>query len=89
MTLRELKDWVNNLPEDNLDKPLTYNSEYYCISGFIEKVEIAPEDLYWLGDDDPSDLYSLSELFEMYDYTEEEIYQFEIAIHKGDPIIFI
>lgn len=89
MTLRELKDWVNSLLEEDLDKSVGYNSKDYCISGFVNKIELAPEDLYWLGDDDPSNLYPLSELKEMYDYEDEEIENMMIEIHKGDPIITI
>lgn len=85
MTLRELKAWVNNISEEDLDKPLGYQSENYCISGFVEDIIQVEEDYYWLEDDDPSDLYTREELLQ--DYDEEEIDKFMIEIHKGDPVI--
>lgn len=85
MELRKLKDWVNSLSEEDLNKPLGYHGSDYCISGFVHDVIITTEDYYWLGEDDPSSLYTLKELQDNYD--EDEISKFMIEIHKGDPII--
>lgn len=86
MKIKQLKKWINSLPESEMDKELNYYSPDYCMSGFVTKVDIATEDLYWLGDDDPSRLWTLEELSSD-GYTEEEIEYFLIEIHKGDYLI--
>jgi len=87
MKLRELKEWINSVSEEDLEKTLSFTSEYE--SGLVYSIEFAKEDLYWLGDDDPSQLYTKKELIEDNYLEEDEIDNLEIEIHKGDPIISI
>lgn len=83
ITIRELKEKLNSLDESHLNKNVGFKSQYE--SGFVDTFVIQDEDLYWLGDDDPSELYTKNQLLEM-NYDEEEIDTMLIEIHKGDPI---
>lgn len=86
MTIRELKEKINNLPDSYLDKPVGFTSEYE--SGFVKDFTIQEEDLYWLGDDDPSQLYTKKFLISD-GWLEEEIDDVLIEVHAGDPVIKI
>ena len=89
MTVRELKEILDNIPEEALDKDIGYNYPDMSCSGFIEGFELAKEDLYYYGDDDPSDLMTKEDLL-MWGHEEEQIEsEWIIEIHKGDPIIKI
>lgn len=88
MTVRELKKVLEGFSEEDLDKHVGYHFPDMCCSGFIIGFNSAPEDLYYDGMDDPSDLKTREELLE--DYTEREIDgNFIIEIHQGDPIILL
>lgn len=82
MKLRQLKDLLNSIPDQDLDKNILYNSSRWSISGVIEKVEIAKKNLYNTGEDDPAKLYSKKELKEK-GLNKEEIEGIEIEIPKG------
>lgn len=84
MKLIELKEWVNSLPNEILEKEIVYQSEYK--SGYISRIELSKEDLYCLCEDDPSCLYTKNELL-LDGYTEDEIENFTIEIYEGDPVI--
>ena len=86
MNLKELKEWVNSLSEEDLDKSLGYYSPDYSLSGVAYEIKQSDVDLYYFGDD-PAALYSKNELIHEYDYTEEEINNLMIEIHKGDYLI--
>lgn len=60
MNLRELKELLNNIPDDKLDQEAIVISQFW--DGSINKVETLEEDLYWNGDDDPSELMSKEKL---------------------------
>lgn len=89
MTLLELKTWVNSLSESDLKKELLYNSEEYSISGVVGEIKKASENLYWLGDDDPSPLYTKKQLRDEHGMDSEEIAECEIEIPKGGYYISI
>jgi hypothetical protein len=86
MKLRELKKFVNSLTEDQLDKPVIYNSKRYSLSGVIEMIKKAPGNLYNTGEDDPAELYTRKQLKE-HGYDNEEIEEMDIEIQKGDIVI--
>lgn len=89
MTVRELKEILDNIPEEALDKDIRFVHSDMSGSGFIEEFELAKEDLYYYGDDDPSDLMTKEDLL-MWGHEEEQIEsEWIIEIHKGDPIIKI
>lgn len=89
MTVRELKELLSNVPEELLDQSIGYHFPDMSCSGFIEGFELAKEDMYYDGEDDPSELKTKDELLKL-GYDENEIYaNFMIEIHKGDPIIKI
>jgi len=62
MKLKNLKVILDKLSAKELEQPLLYNSKTYSISGEVSKVEKAKVALYWTGEDDPSQLYTKSEL---------------------------
>ena len=88
MKLKDLKQWVNSLTDEQLEQSLLYNSEEYSISGKIYKIEEAETNLYYLGDDDPAPLYTFDQLVDD-GYEEEDIGRFEIEIPKGSFYIKI
>ncbi len=88
MKLKDLKKWVNSLTDEQLEQDLLYNSEEYSISGTVNKIEKAKQNLYWTGDDDPSELYTLKQLKDE-GYDKEDIEGFEIEIPKGSFYIKI
>ena len=82
MKLLNLKEWVNSLPEEELEKRLGYFSEDYYLSGFVDKITTAEEDLYYMGDD-PAYLFTKQELID----EDLDIDPSNIEIHKGDYLI--
>lgn len=88
MKLKDLKKWVNNLTNEQLEQHLLYNSEEYSISGKVHKIEKAKQNLYYTGDDDPAELYTLKQLKDD-GYEKEDIEGFEIEIPKGSFYIKI
>ena len=69
-----------------MDKELGYYSDF--ASGFVNEIAIAEQDLYYLGEDDPSMLYTYDQLIED-GYEDEEIDGFTIEIFKGDYLILL
>lgn len=88
MKLKDLKDWVNKLTNEQLEQHLLYNSEEYSISGKVHKIEKAKTNLYYTGEDDPAKLYTLKQLKDD-GYEKEDIEGFEIEIPKGSFYIKI
>lgn len=88
MKLKDLKKWVNSLTDEQLEQDLLYYSEEYSISGEVNKIEKAKQNLYWTGDNDPSELYTLKQLKDE-GYDKEDIEGFEIEIPKGSFYIKI
>lgn len=86
MRIQEFKDWINSLPESEMDKELGYYSDF--ASGFVNEVAIAEQDLYYLDTEDPSLLYTYDQLIED-GYEEEEIESLDIEIFKGDYLIIL
>lgn len=82
MKLKELKNILEQLTPEQLEKELIYNSEEFYISGPVKGLVEAKEDLYYTGEEDPSSLYTKNQLIE--NDLEDEIDGFEIEIGKGD-----
>lgn len=83
MKIKDLKEFINAFPEEKLENDVRYNYDDMSISGIVSHIEIAKEDLYYNGDDDPSPLYTKKQLEEM-EYEKEQIAECKIEIHKGD-----
>lgn len=64
MKLKDLKEWLETLSKEELEKPVLYYSDEYSMSGEINEIMEAGEDLYYLGEDDPSQLKTAEELKE-------------------------
>ncbi len=88
MKLKDLKKWVNRLTDEQLEQDLLYNSEEYSISGKVNKIEKASQDLYYTGEDDPAPLYTLKQLKDD-GWEKEDIEGFDIEIPKGSFYIKI
>lgn len=84
MQLKELKEILDSMSTEQLKQELVMFAFNKTISGYPE-VEFAEEDLYYTGEDDPSELYTLSELEDQYE--QDEIDDMEIIISKGDLFI--
>ncbi|RZL42582.1 MAG: hypothetical protein EOO93_28805, partial [Pedobacter sp.] len=80
MKLKDLKAWINQLPENELESDLRYNSVEYGISGTIAEIHKNEEDLYYV-DDEPAILFTADELIKR-GFTEKQIARLEIEIPK-------
>jgi hypothetical protein len=49
---------------EQLEQDLLYNSEEYSLSGVVNKIEKAKNNLYYTGEDDPAQLYTKKQLKE-------------------------
>ena len=84
MQLKELKEILNSMSVEQLKQELiVIDCSESAIVGYVE-AEFATEDLYYIGENDPSELCVLSELKDQYE--QEEIDGMEIIVNKGDLI---
>lgn len=81
MKLKDLKEWINSIPEEDLEKDIFYYSQRFNMSGQVNKITKIKENLYYTGEDDPVELYTSNELLEK-GWTEEEIFHATIEIPK-------
>ena len=81
MKLKDLKNWVNQLPEEELERELLYNSLDYGISGNITEINKSDDNLYYVGDE-PALLHTKEEL-QQRGYSENEITDFDVEIPEG------
>lgn len=86
MKLKDLKKILDKLTKEQLEQPLLYNSEEYSVSGEVQKIQKVKQNLYFLGDDDPSPLYTKKQLAEQ-GMDKEEIEECEVEIPKGAILI--
>lgn len=82
MKLKDLKKKLDKMSKEELEQSLAYNSEEYSISGGVSDFKKASSNLYWTGDDDPSKLYTRTQLIEE-GYSSEDIEEMVIEIPKG------
>lgn len=81
MKLKDFKNWINTLSEEELDKDLMYNSIDYGISGNVNEINRCDNNLYFVGDD-PVLLHTREELLKR-GFTTDEIDSFEVEIPEG------
>ena len=81
MKLKELKRKLNKLSKEQLEQDFIVIAQERTLSGYGE-ARVSKSHLYWDGGDDPSNLYSKSELKEQ-DYDKEDIEGMELIIKKG------
>ncbi|MFL9843864.1 hypothetical protein [Flavobacterium rhizosphaerae] len=81
MKLRDLKNWLNDLSEEELEKNLHYNSLDYGISGPVNEFTRTDDNLYYVGDD-PVLLHTDKQLIQR-GYTKKQIDQLDVEIPKG------
>lgn len=81
MKLRDFKEWINKLSEEELDKDLMYNSIDYGISGNVNEITKSDDNLYFVGDD-PVLLHTREDLLKR-GFSEEQINKFEVEIPEG------
>ena len=81
MKLKDLKNWVNQLPDEELERELLYNSLDYGISGNITEINKSDDNLYYVGDE-PALLHTKEEL-QQRGYSESEIIEFDVEIPEG------
>ncbi|MXN89916.1 hypothetical protein GR160_01640 [Flavobacterium sp. Sd200] len=81
MKLRDLKAWLENLSDEELDKELLYNSMDYGISGTVGEINRCDENLYYVGDD-PLLLHTQDELKKR-GFTKKQISKLDIEVPEG------
>lgn len=85
VTLRKLKEILNEIPDNELDKPLIYNSNEYLMNGEIQSIHKLEETKYVTDD---CELLTLQELIDDYNYeNEEQVLQDCFKLTKGSFII--
>lgn len=87
LKLKDLLKLLNSLSERELEQPLLYKSEEFCLSGKVLSINKAKEDLYYTGEDDPAELYTKKQLREDQGFDEEEIEECAIEIPRGSIVI--
>ena len=88
MKLKDLKNWINSLPEEELDSNLMYYGQDYDISGSVETITKQEVNLYSNNEDDPDLLLSETELI-IEGWIKEDIDLLTVMIAKNDYIINI
>jgi hypothetical protein len=81
MKLRDLKNWLNTLSDDELEKELLYNSMEYGISGKVEEINRTDDNLYYVGDE-PVLLHTKNDL-EKRGFTNKQIEELDVEIPQG------
>lgn len=78
MKLKELKSWLEQLPDEELEKELLYNSLDYGISGAVTEINKTDDNLYYVGDQ-PVLLHTKEELKQR-GYSDNDISEFDVEI---------
>ena len=73
------------MSKGQLDQDISYVSDTLYQSGIVKGFGKAKATLYYTGEDDPAELYTMKQLKEQYD--KEEIDSFSVEIKKGDFVI--
>lgn len=81
MKLKELKTWLDTLPDEELEKELLYNSLDYGISGAVTEVNHTDDALYYVGDE-PILLHTRDELIKR-GFTDEQVTELDVEIPEG------
>jgi len=78
MKLKDLKNWLDTLTEEELEKELLYNSMDYGISGHVGEINRTDDNLYYVGDE-PVLLHTSEELRKR-GFTEKQIAELDVEI---------
>lgn len=81
MKLKELKNWLDGLSENELEKELYYNSLDYGISGKVTELTRSDENQYYVGDD-PALLHTSNDLAKR-GYSKKQINEMDIEVPAG------
>lgn len=81
MKLKDLKNWLNQLSEQELEKELYYNSLDYGISGKVNELTRSDENQYYVGDD-PVLLHTGDDLAKR-GYTQRQINDMDVEVPAG------
>jgi ribosomal protein S24E len=84
MKLKELKRMLDKMSKEQLEQDLIVIANCRTQSGF-GKARKARCNLYYDGEDDPSELKTMSELKDMYD--SDEIAGMEVVVERGEFFI--
>jgi hypothetical protein len=83
--LKDLKKYLDKMSKEELNKDIFYISDTLYQSGWVTGFGKAKATLYYTGEDDPCELYTMKQLKEIYD--NEDIESFSAEISKGDFVI--
>lgn len=81
MKLKDLKNWLNTLSDNELEKELLYNSMEYGISGKVGEINRTDDNLYYVGDE-PVLLNTRGDL-EKRGFTHKQIDELDVEIPQG------
>ena len=81
MKLKDLKAWLDSLPEQELEKELLYNSMDYGISGPVGEITHNEENLYYVGDQ-PVMLNDRNDLLKR-GFSDKQIEALDVEIPQG------
>lgn len=81
MKLSDLKEWINSLPAEELEKDLMYNALDYGLSGNVPEIRKSDDNLYFVGDD-PVLLHTKQELRQR-GFSDRDISKIDIEIPRG------
>ncbi|PQL95934.1 hypothetical protein [Apibacter adventoris] len=62
MKLKDLKKYLDNMSNEELDQELIYNSDNYCMYGKVINLKKAKENLCYAGEDDSAQSYTREQL---------------------------
>ena len=85
MKMRDLKKVLDNLTEEQLDGELIVKGTYW--DGVVYQIKPSETNLYWEGDDDPSELITEEEMkVRIEEEGEDEMP--DVYIKKGQMILY-
>jgi hypothetical protein len=85
MKLKDLKSWLDQLSDQELEKELLYNSMDYGISGNVAEINRSDDNLYYVGDE-PVLLHTRRDL-EKRGFTDKQINELDVEIPKDSYYI--
>lgn len=86
LKLKDLKKALDKMTKEQLNQKIVYCSDLLYQSGVVIGFGRAKASLYYTGEDDPAELYTMKQLKEE-GYDKEDIESFDIEIAKGDFVI--
>lgn len=86
MKLRAIKEFLDKLSDEQLEEDAVYMSHEHSLSGTFNRLKIAQEDLYLWDEDHPASLYTIEQLRDVFDVTDDELEELTIEIYEGDVV---